>query len=66
VRAISRSPESTVIQLRGTIQDIVKTQHYENKSCLVTKRTKTTLNVKQSREKMLNSIDTRPTSYNRV
>jgi len=47
-----RCPESTIIQLRGTIDCVVKTQHYENKSCLVIKRTKThTLNATQRREK---------------
>jgi len=51
-----RCPESTIVQLRGTIDYIVKTQHYENKSCLVIKRTKThTLNVTLKREKTLNS-----------
>jgi len=51
-----RCPESTIIQLRGTIDCVVKTQHYETKSCLAIKRTKTyTLNVTQRREKTLNS-----------
>jgi len=46
-----RCPESTIIQLRGTIVYVVKTQHYESKSCLVIKRTKThTLNVTQRRK----------------
>jgi len=50
--------ESTIIQLRATIDyiglyvTIIKTQHYENKSCLVIKRTKThTRNVTQRTEK---------------
>jgi len=36
-----RCRESTIIQFRGTIDYVVKTQHYGNKSCLVIKRTKT-------------------------
>jgi len=43
----------------GTIEYVVKTQHYENKSCLIIKRTKTyTLNVTQKREKTLINIHT--------
>jgi len=54
-----RCPESTITQLRGTIDyDVVQTQHYENKSYLVIKRQKThTLNVTQ-RRKTLNSRHT--------
>jgi len=33
-----RCPESTIIQLRGAIDYVVKTQHYENKSRLATKK----------------------------
>jgi len=55
-----RCPESTIIQLRGTIDYEVKTQHYENKNYLVIKCTKTHiikgLNATQRREKTLNSI----------
>jgi len=62
-----RCPESTIIQLWGTVDKfLVKTQHYENKNCLVIKRTKTrTLNVTQRREKCW-TIDTWPTKYNRI
>jgi len=50
-----RCPESTILQLRGTIDCVVNTQHYENKSCLVTKRTKTHVYTKRTTEKRENA-----------
>jgi len=52
-----RCPESsTIIQLRGTINYVVKTQHYKNNSCLVIKRNR-------EEEKTLNSMHIQSVVY---
>jgi len=47
-----RDPESAIIQLRGTIDYVVKTQHYENKSRLVIKMYENTCTKRNTEKKL--------------